>query len=85
VPVALLAGTLRGLYRGNGSSPIKIARLGDALPGGGSIGAFGGGADMNDAGDIVFSVVLAGTGDDAIFKASNGILTKIARKGRTYS
>jgi hypothetical protein len=40
---------------------------------------------MNDAGDIVFSVVLAGTGDDAIFKASNGILTKIARKGRTYS
>ena len=67
------AGAIEGLYRGNGSTPIKIARLGDALPGGGSIGAFGGdrGPDMNDAGDVVFAVDLAVTGEHAIFKASN--------------
>jgi hypothetical protein len=76
----------QGLYRGSGSTLTKIARAGDALPGGGTIASFGAvsAPDMNDSGEVVFPVSVSGsTVDDAIFKGAGGTPIKIARQGDT--
>ena len=45
-----------GVYRGDGKTPIKIARIGDPLPGGGTLSWFSSGTtpDINDPGRSCF-------------------------------
>jgi len=74
-----------GIYRGDGKTPIKIARIGDPLPGGGTISWFSSGTtpDINDPGEVVFAAVDNSVNVYGIFKWSGGTLTKIARHGDT--
>jgi len=74
-----------GSYRGDGKLPIKIARIGDPLPGGGTISWFSSGTtpDINDPGEVVFAAVDNSVNVYGIFKWSGGTLTKIARHGDT--
>lgn len=72
------------VFRGNGTTLVQIARAGQPLPGGGTLVSFSTDTvpDMNDAGEVVFPISLDGaTGQEAIFKGSGGVLTKIARQG----
>ena len=78
----------QGIYRGNGTTLIKIARSGPTqpLPEGGTIHSFGtpSSCDMNDSGKVVFPVDLDGnSAAEAIYEGSGGALTKIARFGDT--
>ena len=62
----------QGVYRG-GTTLIKIARAGQALPGGGTLVSFGSNSspDMNDSGEVVFPLSLVGgSGQQAIYKGS---------------
>ena len=74
-----------GIYRGDGKTPIKIARIGDPLPGGGTLSWFSSGTtpDINDPGEVVFAAVDNSVNVYGIFKWSGGTLTKIARHGDT--
>ena len=74
-----------GIYRGDGKLPIKIARIGDPLPGGGTLGRFLSGTtpDINDLGEVAFAAADNSVLVDGIFKWSGGALTKIARYGDT--
>jgi len=74
-----------GVYRGDGKTPIKIARIGDPLPGGGTLSSFSSGttADINDLGEVVFAAVDNSVSAYGIFKWSGGALRKIARYGDT--
>ena len=74
-----------GIYRGDGKTPIKIARIGDPLPGGGTLSSFSSGTtpDINDPGEVVFAAVDNSVSVYGIFKWSGGTLTKIARHGDT--
>jgi hypothetical protein len=75
-----------GVYRGDGITPIKkIARIGDPLPGGGTLGWFLSGTtpDINDLGEVVFAAGDNSVNVYGIFKWSGGALTKIARYGDT--
>jgi hypothetical protein len=74
-----------GIYRGDGKTPIKIARIGDPLPGGGTLSSFSSGttADINDLGEVVFAAVDNSVSAYGIFKWSGGALRKIARYGDT--
>src|SRR5204863_77565 len=74
-----------GIYRGDGKTPIKIARIGDPLPGGGTISWFSSGTtpDINDPGEVVFAAVDNSVNVYGTFKWSGGALTKIARYGDT--
>ena len=61
-----------GIYRGDGKTPIKIARIGDPLPGGGTLSWFSGGTtpDINDLGEVVFAAVDNSVNVYGIFKWS---------------
>jgi hypothetical protein len=75
-----------GIYRGDGITPIEeIARIGDPLPGGGTLGRFLSGTtpDINDLGEVAFAAADNSVLVDGIFKWSGGALTKIARYGDT--
>src|SRR5438105_13842643 len=74
-----------GIYRGDGKTPIKIARIGDPLPGGGTLSWFSSGTtpDINDPGEVVFAAVDNSVNVYGTFKWSGGALTKIARYGDT--
>jgi hypothetical protein len=75
-----------GIYRGDGKTPIKkIARIGDPLPGGGTLGSFSSGTttDINDLGEVAFAAVDNSVSVYGIFKWSADALTKIARHGDT--
>ena len=74
-----------GVYRGDGKTPIKIARIGDPLPGGGTLSSFSSGttSDINDLGEVVFAAVDNSVSAYGIFKWSGGALRKIARYGDT--
>src|SRR5205823_3384821 len=75
-----------GIYRGDGKTPIKkIARIGDPLPGGGTISQFSSGTttDINDLGEVAFAAVDNSVNVYGTFKWSGGALTKIARYGDT--
>jgi hypothetical protein len=51
----------QGVYRGNGTTLIKIARAGQALPGSGTLVIFSTSSpDMNDSGEVVFPISLVG-------------------------
>jgi hypothetical protein len=74
-----------GIYRGDGKTTLKIARIGDPLPGGGTLSWFSSGTtpDINDLGEVVFAAVDNSVNVYGIFKWSGGTLTKIARNGDT--
>ena len=74
-----------GIYRGDGKTPVKIARIGDLLPGGGMLGSFSNGTtpDINDLGEVAFAAVDNSVSVFGIFKWSGGALKKIARHGDT--
>jgi hypothetical protein len=79
-----------GVYRADGGTPVQIARVGQAVPGGnGTIAnlAFQGTPPINDAGEIVFRATLAGTSggnadDIALYRGAGGALVQIARTGQ---
>jgi hypothetical protein len=77
-----------GLYRGDGTTLVEIARAGQSpLPGGGTLLNFLGDTspDLNDSGEVVFLSFNDYGGFDkfTIFKGSGGALTEIARSGET--
>lgn len=84
-------GDTEGYYLGSGEGIDVLVREGDPAPGGGTVsnicipgflGCSYNYGNLNDNGQIAFSAALTGTSDDtALFLASPGGLTELARKG----
>src|SRR5207248_11464888 len=68
-----------------GKTPLTIARIGDPLPGGGTLSWFSSRTtpEIDDPGEVVCAAVGSSVNVYGIFKWSGGTLTKIARHGDT--
>jgi len=67
---ATLTGTANGegVFRGDGGTPVQIARVGQTAPDlDGAYTAFGGVPDINASGKVAFSAALSGTNASGIF------------------
>jgi len=71
-----------GIFRSDGSLPIRIARVSEPAPGGGVFYGFSG-LSMNEAGSVAFGGNLGFGSIQGIYRGNGTTLTKIAKSGES--